>query len=567
MKGALASYIAGMPAVPNVLRWASTYMTGEEIWGEPVSEEEIREALADLSVYDLLRLVGSLSANLIVEPNATSPGPQAKLAGFAAAGDTDLIDRLQRGLNRGQTLIFPQQLYHLARLAILEADRRPADGLRQGSSLDRFQRALFGVSDQMTSDIHGDDDVISLELCLTAINHDEERLGQWALYYELFDHIWPKVKGAPNADEAFAKYTGLSIAEYLALGFAVSAGFTRDVGGQPAAWLGIETWLSKVPIAQAKRAAFVAVMSSTVDDLKGALQEEEEQGRGTTFGALAIEKKPIVRTEEELYVVNFAAYERRATHGIFHILSEGPEAEGLGRETFTAPFGEAFQTWAEGCVRRTEEGRNGVEIFADLPYGTKKERRDTSDVVLVYERNIIALEMVAGALRIQTLTHGDLETFALDLEKFVYKKATQLTDRIADIREGLTEAIGISADGVSTIWPVIVTSVPFPVRPAIMESIRKELKARRLLQEKRTGTISIISGEELGGLEGYVATSGDSILDVIRGWKSTARTGDIYLKNYLCERLKGPIPRAAHFDRMFEELSAQSRDLLFGPET
>lgn len=28
--GALASYIGGMPALPNTLRWASTYMTGED---------------------------------------------------------------------------------------------------------------------------------------------------------------------------------------------------------------------------------------------------------------------------------------------------------------------------------------------------------------------------------------------------------------------------------------------------------------------------------------------------------------------------------------------------------
>jgi hypothetical protein len=555
-----------MPKLPNVLRWASTYMTGEEIWGKRVSPEEVSDALAALSVYDLLRIVGSLSVSLRVEPGSTSQETQAKLAGFAASDDPDLVQRLQAGLNRGQILIFAQQLYHLARLAILEADRRPADGLRKGTLVAKFHRALFGVSDQMDSDIGGDDDVISLELSLTAINHEEERLGQWALYYELFDRIWPTVKGAPDADQAFRRYTGLSIAEYLALGFAVSAGFGREVGGRPAAWIGIESWLSAVPITQAKREAFLAVIASTVDELRDALREEEEFHGRSTVEALAIEKKPIVRTENELYVVNFAAYERRATHGIFHILSEGPEEEGLSRETFTAPFGEAFQVWAEACVRRTEEGRAGVEIFADVPYGSKRERRDTPDVVLTYERNIVAMEMVAGAMRIQTLTHGNLETFALDLEKFIYKKAKQLSERIADVRNGLTEEIGLNAKGVSTIWPVIVTSVPFPVRPMIMESIRKELKVRGFLQGKGTGTISIIGGEELAALEGYVAASGETTLDVIRGWKSSAATGDLYLKNYLYERLGRPIPRTPHFKKMFDELSAQSHGLLFGSD-
>jgi hypothetical protein len=418
----------------------------------------------------------------------------------------------------------------------------------------------------MEAGIDGDDDVVSLELRLTAINHGEERLGQWALYHELFGRIWPAVAGAPDADAAFTGYTGLSIGEYLALGFAISAGFVREVDGRPLALIGITDWLAKIPIDTDKREAFLAVTSGGVDELRAALGEEETLHGRSTVQALAIEKRPIVRTEQDLYVANFSAYERRVTHGIFHILSEGPEAEGLGRETFTGPFGEAFQIWSEACVRRAEEGREGVEIVADLPYGTKKQPRDTPDVVLVYERNIVAMEMVAGALRIQTLTQGDLDSFALDLEKFVFKKAEQLTKRIAEMRAGEMEKIGISTAEVSTVWPVIVTSVPFPVRPMIMASIRKQLKDRGLLQQKGTGPVSIIGGEELAALEGYIVASGETTLDVIRGWKSNAATGDLYLRNYLYERLGRPIPRTEHFDQMFAELADQTKGLLFGPE-
>ena len=66
-----------------------------------------------------------------------------------------------------------------------------------------------------------------------------------------------------------------------------------------------------------------------------------------------------------LYVVDFAAFERRATHGIFHLLAEGPEAEGKGRELFTTPFGAAFQIWGERCLRRAEGGNDEVRVFAD----------------------------------------------------------------------------------------------------------------------------------------------------------------------------------------------------------
>ncbi|HEU5106731.1 MAG TPA: hypothetical protein VFU11_12940 [Solirubrobacterales bacterium] len=555
-----------MPRLPNVLRWASVYVTGRELWGEEMSEAEVRDALHRISVFDLLAYVGSLGAGLVIRPNPLSEEAQADLVAPIASGDEELIRALAAALGRKRILIHPQQTYHLARLAVLAADRREADDLHQGELMPLFRRLLFGIGDHMGTEIAGEDDVISLELRHTAVNHDEERLGQWAFYYELFTDIWPLVSGAPDAEEAFRRYTGVSIAEYLALGFAISAGLSRELAGRPVARLSIQNWLARVPIDAEKREAFLAALSGRLEDLRDSLLAEEQLRGPTTFGALAIEKRPLVREGDVLYVVDFAAFERRATHGIFHLLAEGPEAEGKGRELFTTPFGAAFQIWGERCLRRAESGNEEVRIFADEPYGPRKRRRDTPDIVLAYERNIICFELVAGALRIATLTHGDLDSFAADLERFIYKKATQLDKRIADIRAGETAEIGLSNEGIHTIWPVIVTSVPFPVRPMIMASIRKELKKRGLLQLKGTGPISIIGAEELVALEGYVASTGESALEVIRRWKSSARTGDIYLKNYLFERLGEPIPRTANSDAMFQALMRRSYRLLFDEE-
>lgn len=555
-----------MPRLPNVLRWASIYVTGRELWGDEMGEAEIRGALQKMSAFDLLAYVGSLGVGLVIRPDPLSEQAQADLVAPVASGDEELVRALAAALGRKQILIHPQQTYHLARLAVLEADQRPADELRQGQLMPLFRQLLFGIGDHMGTEIAGDDDVIGLELRHTAVNHDEERLGQWAFYYELFTDIWPLVPGAPDAEEAFRRYTGVSIAEYLALGFAISAGLSRELAGRPVARLSIQNWLARVPIAVEKREAFLAVLSSGIEDLRSALIAEEQLRGPTTFGALAIEKRPLVREADVLYVVDFAAFERRATHGIFHLLAEGPEGEGKGREHFTTPFGAAFQIWGERCLRRAEGGNEEVSLFADKAYGPRKRRRDTPDIVLAYERNIICFELVAGALRIATLTHGDLDSFAADLERFIYKKATQLDKRIADIRAGDTNEIGLSNEGIHTIWPVIVTSVPFPVRPAIMESIRRELKKRGLLQGKGTGPISIIGAEELAGLEGYIASTGESALDVIRGWKSSAKTGDIYLKNYLFERLGEAIPRADNSNAMFQALMRRSYRLLFDSE-
>ena len=284
-----------MPRLPNALRWASLYVTGRELWGEAMGEGEARDALRKVSVFDLLAYVGSLGIGLIVRPDPLSEVAQAELVAPIASGDKALTRALAAALGRSQILVHHQQTYHLARLAVLEADRRQADDLSQGQLMPLFRRLLFGIGDQMGAEIASDDDLIGLELRHTAVNHDEERLGQWAFYYELFTDIWPLVSGAPMRRRPLGRYTGVSIAEYLALGFAISAGLSRELGGRPAARLSIQTWLARVPIAVEKREAFLAVLSGGIDDLRDALIAEKELRGPTTFGALAIEKRPLAR--------------------------------------------------------------------------------------------------------------------------------------------------------------------------------------------------------------------------------------------------------------------------------
>jgi hypothetical protein len=200
-----------MPRLPNALRWASVYVTGRELWGEEMLEAEAREALGKMSVFDLLPMAGSLGIGLVVRADPFSEEVQAELVAPVAAGDEELVRALAAALGRGRILLHPQQTYHLARLAVLEGDRREPDDLRQGELMPLFRRVLFGIGDHMDTGVAGEDGLISLELRLTAVNHDEDRLGQWAFYYELFTEIWPLVEGAPDAEEVFRRHTGVSI--------------------------------------------------------------------------------------------------------------------------------------------------------------------------------------------------------------------------------------------------------------------------------------------------------------------------------------------------------------------
>jgi hypothetical protein len=558
-----------MTELPPELRWMRVYVTGADLTesGIPTSADDVHEALRRLSVFDCLRMLGRLSANLLLASSSNSHETQQALIDAVASPAPELHRRLSELLAAGHIAFFPQQLYHLVRLSLIHGDRRPPDDFEEGRLASEFLLALFGVSDSFEGDL-GDvrdaDERLSWALRQTAINHSEERLTQWSFYYELFEEIWPSLDKAPDADNAFKRYTGLTITEYLTLGFAMSAGFGRSVdNGPPQGELVSSQWFSKSEISGEAIQAFLRVTARSADELRLAVADESATHGGTTFGSLALEQTPIVEgPEHRLYAPNLAALERRSTHGIFHVLAEGAVNEGSDRETYTSPFGAAFQVWAERCFERMEGNGDEPRLFADVRYGPKGQPRDTSDVVLRYERQIVAVEVVAGALRIRTLTHGDIEAFNADLEKFVFKKARQLTRRIADIQAGETREIGLDADGVGRIWPVIVTAAPFPVRAEIMQRIRRELKERQLLQAKTVAPLSILSAEELAAAESDLETSGDSFLDLLVSWKGHARTGDIYLKNFLFER--GHIQKAAaHHERMFGEASRRMLAELF----
>lgn len=561
-----------MARVPPELEWAGVHVTGADLndAGAPVTESEVVDALGRISVYDCIWMLGQLSACLVLADERFSQATQRKLIDYLAADSPELRHRLHACLNRGQIAVFEQQLYHLSRLALLHADLRPADAFDNGEVASDFLLALFGVTDQFDHDLGIGpikENIVRLELRQAAMGHNEERLTQWSFYYELFDRIWPQLDKAPDADEAFCRYTGVTITEYLALGFAFSAGFQQDRNGWPLAKFDPARWFNNLTLEESTWRSFLARSGASVENLRNRLLAEQEELGETNYQSLVIEKTPILEgLDGQIYVINFAALERRATHGIFHILAEDAEAEGLDRETFTAPFGAAFQRWAEESVHRMEGKREEPTIFADVPYGPKQKRRDTPDVVLRYERQIVAVEGVAGALQIKTSTHGDLTTFDQDLEKLVFKKASQLTKRIADIKDGETAGIGLTAEGVTRFWPVIVTAAPFPVRSEIMKKIRRELKDRELLLGKDVGPISIISAEDLAGLEAYVETSEDSILKVISGWKSHRRTGDHYLKNYLWQQQQGTTRPPAHHAEMFDAATSEMLKFLFGDQ-
>jgi hypothetical protein len=151
------------------------------------------------------------------------------------------------------------------------------------------------------------------------------------------------------------------------------------------------------------------------------------------------------------------------------------------------------------------------------------------------------------------------------LEKLVYKKAKQLSNRIDDIRSGETEKIGLSPEGIARYWPVIVMAAPFPGRPTAMKADRDRIKERGWLTGRDVAPIAIVTATDLAALESFLESNDGTVLNLVRGWKSHADTGDFPLQNYLYE--SGSLKRTAnHFREVFDRGSTDIVKRLFGPD-
>lgn len=564
-----------MARLPPELHHAGIYATSRELdFRSQRTEEEIAEILSGLSAYDCMGMIGRLSAWYDSTPRASLPQEQAVVAQWLAGWDTQWRERLRGALQRGATVVFPQQLAHLARLVARYADPRPPEEFADREAQRDFLTCLFGVADLFSDadvDLRDRDDRLGWALRHTGVGQRRERLTLWSTYYEVFCRIWPALAEdrVPGVDAAFERFTGLSIRKFMAVGMAFSFSFVAaheaPVGR---AWLDIDSYFSQTKLAAKDIRAFLKVSGTTLDQLRDNLAREEEKFGATTFGALAYERRPLlVGPDGRVYLIGLESLERRVTEGILHILAEGAEAEGGKREDYTSPFGKAFQQWAVACFERVNAGFKGPpRLFVDVSYGRKRQPKDTPDVVLRYPRTIVAAEIVSGPMQARSLTHGDLSAFEADLTKLIDKKAEQLTKRIAEILAGEAAHIGLDAHEVGMVWPVIITAASFPMRPEIGPVIRARLKRKGFLRDRKMQPVSIITAEEIAASEGTMA-EGTSFVDLLAEWKRNARTGDHPFKNYLIFRERNQRRSLArHHREMYAEASEDLIGLVLDPQ-
>jgi hypothetical protein len=563
-------------AIPPELRNLGTYLTYGDVLalvgGEgEMSEADLTRRLGRLSAADCLNFIGFLSARL-----GSSGSPrhgrelQRELIGEVFGSDSDFARVLSEQLDRGEpTVVFcEQQLVHLARLAVLYADPRPADDFAGGEFYEEWLNCLLGVTDLLDLDLEIEDpeERISWELRQCGLNHRDDLLPTIALHHEVYRVLMPEMDraAAERVGAAFAAHTGMSLADFFMIGAAAQARFTQN----PGALLKPAEYLASTELTETQWRPFFDLLACDQAALAAELAAEEARYGPTTYGSLSFDRFPLFEREPDVYsLISLPSLSRRTNAGVYHLLAEAAEAEGLERTTHTRSFGLPFQRSVEQALRRGVEA-SGVPapIAADVPYGNSPAKmRDSSDVILGYEGYPVFVEVVSGPLRAGTLTRGDRGHFEADLERLVIGKAGQLQTSIEAFLSGELELPGFDPETSRRIWPVIISTYEFPLRQEIARRIEDRLAETGRLQGQRIAPLALISAEELFFCEGMMER-GASFLSMISGWKSDPVAASQSLKNHLIERAGGRAPGSAHFDLVAAEAFAEQGRRLFGSD-
>jgi hypothetical protein len=539
-----------------------------ELFGTLGTERAVIDRLSRLSVYDCLHMASQLSARLYFEAaelpkliekgipiDATPANAYQLFLVKDLANETDLVPILRAMVGQPhprRVLIFERQLLHFERLALLHASHRKPNHISQDPSAE-ILRTWLEITDLLRPN---DPNSVSTTVQQYDADGTTAPIVAWSMYYDILLRLWPSVSSAVRKDpeDAFRGLVGIGIEEYFAMSLSIMAHFggymidaRRGVAIDPNYKYG------GTKIGDSVWRPYFDHVSRDLAEMHTALKSEEQRYGATTYRSVTLASTPILANFMGRYLpLSLPELQRSGTEGVIFILGDGGQNEHGDRGVFTAPFGAVFQEYVQKAFERMQDRGVPGDVRPEFKYG--KENLDTSDVFIIYDHDIVVVEVVSGQLQAATRTRGDLDVLANDLAKLVTGKAGQLHKCICNYRDGQFEIPGIEVNNAPRIWPVIVSSIALPISPPLTSRIDAELKRCDYLQGNTAERLSVLSAEELAFAEGAVDRK-TTFLDLIRGWKGRPGHRDHSLHSYLDATTQGNIPVAQYHHEVFAEAS------------
>jgi hypothetical protein len=543
------------------------------------------EFVARLRRCGLHSVMQSLSAlmQILYNDGVATPRLQPSLAvrSLTPAG----LERLRRLPDvANQVVFFPQQILLTMKLALLHspdaADERP--DLEFGDDLVEI---LLMASD-LLDDIGIPGGTAATERILLSyivrnflLNTTDQfryMLPRAALLYVTLPND-PELQRDPSfvdVPAVFRQATGFELRDFIALGLALFPWFIdqselRGTFTQERRSINPSTYFRNARLDPQIATLLLETLSHTHESLVADLNARIAQ-RPTTlcdgYDFLPFMRKPLYRLREDVIVpIHLGYLAAKFSGGIYWTVFD--YLAGKDRLRFSTFFGRVFELYVRRSVQRAipDHAALARRVFPEFIYRTRTGERKTSDVIIVYDRAAIFIEATASRIKMEdTAITGNLAAFDSDVEKIVFGKARQLTERIRDFRDGLYTIGGLTPTELPRIYPVIATLQQLPESSITWRYFKERLQNEGSLQAEGVEPLQILDIEEIEILEGLLS-QGLSLRDILDRRMADPQRRYISMKNSLIAAI-GERGVNEYMQGQYRELGTQTLDLLFHPE-
>jgi hypothetical protein len=555
-----ASAVAG----PAPIDAMSVYLTGADVFGRPVSGQELeqlhRSATDEHFIMEaatwlaLLEHHGSLEVDFQLEAAARM---------FVEPVRT----KVQNLIRNGSRLLAPQVLLAVIKAALLVSPPGAPARADNNQGPNPFTVAMLGVADRLGAQTTGDSELwgsypadVSLEVARNQHFNADHNFGSLLARHQRLWHDLPgQLAGEPGAvdmEGVFEQVTGVAFDDLLLIGIpAIGAAERGQVRFQRA------YFYENIPLPQAKLdAAFrlLAADKATMRTLVG----QESQAAGFDWSFTSFRQYPMLHADNgDIILLSPVFLQERLTGGAAywilhdHFLGQGAAAVDRFRSFHGRVVERHAQESIERMVPELPGGARRVWYEEDMQRAWSPRRGKVSvcDIAIDYGGAWVCIEVVSGRLTQKSLSGGTAADFDQDVAKLVEKKVKQLDATIRHLDRDEEKLTGRPRTPGRRIYPVVLAAYGFPVNPITMAEIHERVGQAGLMQGAHIGRLEIIDLDELEQVEALHESDGTSLAMLLAD-KQTANLFRTALNQYLYFERRVPLARPDRQGRLGGEV-------------
>lgn len=336
--------------------------------------------------------------------------------------------------------------------------------------------------------------------------------------------------------EVLLERTGLEVEDFLALGFALWAPAGVWERGRD-----ITSPLDFAPrYDPTKVESFLREVSMDLDEFRATIEDDHDE----PWNFLAFESRPVMRIGERLLVLDEDFMMQRVTKGLYWCLFDHLKGRPSGNDTHlrcSQAYGDMMELMVEDQLQTLVPmdlgGSQVLYTEEDLKaaYNTK-----ACDAALYFGTHFALFEVVSSGLKVDSRVYGSAKSFREDTEKLVLEKVGQVATTAACILADEPRLTGHPPTPGLKILPVVVVGGGFPINHISGQYLAELLPSDPWSLDARYEPLCVIDLAELEHLEGLAERHGQSVVELLVGWKQSPYASSP-LRNYLIVAVPKPL--------------------------